>query len=220
MNDIINLEDYFGLVRGICVRFKDRGVESDDLFQIGCVGLIKASKLYEKSRNVKFSTFAFNYISGEIKMFLRNNYTIKVSRKLKDNYNLCRKYTNEFIAEIGRSPTINELSALTGLNKYDIAECLEANSDIISLNEKTSEDSYLIDFLKDSVNANVTEKFAFEDMISALDEKSRKVLTYRIINDKTQKEVSEILNLSQVQISRIEKAAKSKLKQLILSNQI
>ena len=220
MNDIINLEDYFGLVRGICIRFKDRGVESDDLFQIGCVGLIKASKLYEKSRNVKFSTFAFNYISGEIKMFLRNNYTIKVSRKLKDNYNLCRKYTNEFIAETGRSPTINELSALTGMNNYDIAECLEANSDIISLNEKTSEDSYLIDFLKDSVNSNVTEKFAFEDMISVLDEKSRKVLTYRIINDKTQKEVSEILNLSQVQISRIEKAAKSKLKQLILSNQI
>ncbi len=220
MDKTINPEEYFGLVKAISTRFQDRGVEFDDLYQIGCVGLIKAVKSFDYTRNVKFTTFAFNYIVGEIKMFLRNNNSMKISRKLKDNYIKCRISSEEFSQKKGRSPTFEELSSITGIGKYDIIECLEANSKLMSLYEQTDNDNYLIDYLKCEQNDASWEEFKFEDLISILDERSKIILRYRIMFDKTQQEISEMMNLSQVQISRIERAAKNKLKRLILSNDI
>lgn len=220
MYNSIKPEEYFGLVKAITTRFQGRGVEFDDLYQIGCVGLVKALNLFDEARNVKFTTFAFNYIVGEIKMFLRNDNSIKISRKLKDNYTKCNKASADFYQQKGISPSVEELSLITGIDKYDIIECFEANSKLISLYEETDNDNYMIDYLKCEQSDASQEEFKFEDLISVLDEKSKIVLRNRILFDKTQKEISELMNLSQVQISRIEKAAKSKLKQLILSNKI
>jgi RNA polymerase sporulation-specific sigma factor len=217
MCNSIKPEAYFGLVRSISIRFNGRGVETEDLYQIGCVGLLKAINLFDESKNVKFTTFAFNYIVGEIKMFLRNDNSIKISRKLKDNYAKCTKTATEFYQKRGRSPSVEELSYITNIDKYDVIECFEANSKTISLYEETENNNYLIDYLKSEQTDASNEELNFEDLISVLDEKSKLVLRYRILYDKTQKEISELMNLSQVQISRIEKSAKLKLKQMLLS---
>ena len=218
MCNSIKPEVYFGLVRLISIRFNGRGVETEDLYQIGCVGLLKAINLFDESKNVKFTTFAFNYIVGEIKMFLRNDNIVKISRKIKDNYNKCSKAYNEFYEKKGRSPTVEEISIVTGIDKFDVVECYEANLTTLSLYEKTDNDNYLLDYLKCEQSDVSQEEFRFEDLISILDEKSKLVLRYRILYDKTQKEISEILSLSQVQISRIEKSAKARLKQLLSAN--
>ena len=213
----INPEDHLGLVKAISLRFINRGVDFDDIYQIGCVGLLKAAEKYNETLGYKFSTYAFNVISGEIKMFLRNNSMIKISRKLKDIYFICVKAQDEYITEKGRSPTITELSEITGIDKSDILDAYDANSNYLSIYDKTNDDRYIVDFLVENKNNNLTENFEFEDMISLLDEKSKTVLRLRIKYDKTQTEISKIMNLSQVQISRIEKAAINKLKSVFLS---
>lgn len=213
----INPEDHLGLVKAISLRFINRGVDFDDIYQIGCVGLLKAAEKYNETLGYKFSTYAFNVISGEIKMFLRNNSMIKISRKLKDIYFVCVKAQNEYMTEKGRSPTITELSEITGIDKADILDAYDANSNYLSIYDKTNDDRYIVDFLVENKNNNLTESFEFEDMISLLDEKSKTVLRLRIKYDKTQTEISKIMNLSQVQISRIEKAAINKLKSVFLS---
>lgn len=213
----INPEDHLGLVKAISLRFINRGVDFDDIYQIGCVGLLKAAEKYNETLGYKFSTYAFNVISGEIKMFLRNNSMIKISRKLKDIYFVCVKAQNEYMTEKGRSPTITELSEITGIDKVDILDAYDANSNYLSIYDKTNDDRYIVDFLVENKNNNLTENFEFEDMISLLDEKSKTVLRLRIKYDKTQTEISKIMNLSQVQISRIEKAAINKLKSVFLS---
>ena len=213
----INPEDHLGLVKAISLRFINRGVDFDDIYQIGCVGLLKAAEKYNENLGYKFSTYAFNVISGEIKMFLRNNSMIKISRKLKDIYFVCVKAQNEYMTEKGRSPTITELSEITGIDKADILDAYDANSNYLSIYDKTNDDRYIVDFLVENKNNNLTESFEFEDMISLLDEKSKTVLRLRIKYDKTQTEISKIMNLSQVQISRIEKAAINKLKSVFLS---
>lgn len=213
----INPEDHLGLVKAISLRYLNRGVDFDDIYQIGCVGLLKAAEKYNEALGYKFSTYAFNVISGEIKMFLRNNSIIKISRKLKDIYSTCMKVQDEYVTEKGSAPTVTELSEITGFDKSDILDALEANSNYLSIYDKTNDDRYIIDFLVENKNNNLEENFEFEDMISLLDEKSRTVLRLRIKYDKTQTEISSIMNLSQVQISRIEKAAINKLKAVFLS---
>ena len=120
MCNSIKPETYLGFVRSIATRFQGRGVEFEDLYQLGCLGLTKAAKLFDESKKVKFTTFAFTYIVGEIKMFLRNNNSIKISRRLKDNYVKCAKLSSEFYDKEGRSPSVEELSYITNIDKYDI----------------------------------------------------------------------------------------------------
>ncbi len=217
MHDKINPEDHLGLVKAISIRFLNRGLEFDDIYQIGCIGLLKAIEKFDESLGYKFSTYAFNIISGEIKMFLRNNSLIKISRKLKDIYLICLKTQEEYIKEKGSAPDIKKLSEITGFEKSDIIDALEANSDYLSIYEKVNDERYIVDFLKESVNDDLTEKFKFEDMISVLDEKSKTVLRERIVFEKTQTEISKMMCLSQVQISRIEKSAINKLRAIYLT---
>lgn len=212
MCNIINPEEHLGLVKAVSQRYLNRGLEYDDIYQIGCIGLIKAAEKFDSSLGYQFSTYAFNVISGEIKMFLRNNSMVKISRKLKEVYAICINIQTEYINQKGSTPTIAELSELTGFDSIDILNAFEANSGYLSIYDKTNDDRYIIDFLKENKSDVLTENFEFEDMISVLDEKSRNVLRMRIKLDKTQKEISDIMNLSQVQISRIEKAAINKLK--------
>lgn len=213
----INPEEHLGLVKAISMRYLNRGVEYDDIYQIGCLGLLKAVENFNEDLGYKFSTYAYNLISGEIKLFLRNNSAIKISRRLKDIYVCCIKTQNEYIKQNGREPTITELAEITKYDKCDIIDALEANSKIISIYEKTNDDRYIVDFLVEKEKGCLSENFQFDDMISMLDEKSRKILTLRIKYDKTQTEISKHMNLSQVQISRIEKAAINKLKAIYLS---
>ena len=212
MCNIINPEEHLGLVKAVSQRYLNSGLEYDDIYQIGCIGLIKAAEKFDSSLGYQFSTYAFNVISGEIKMFLRNNSMVKISRKLKEVYAICINIQTEYINQKGSTPTIAELSELTGFDSIDILNAFEANSGYLSIYDKTNDDRYIIDFLKENKSDVLTENFEFEDMISVLDEKSRNVLRMRIKLDKTQKEISDIMNLSQVQISRIEKAAINKLK--------
>lgn len=216
----INPEEHFGLVKAISLRYLNRGVEYDDIYQIGCLGLLKAVDNYNEDLGYKFSTYACNLISGEIKMFLRNNSAIKISRRLKEIYISCIKTQNEYINLNGREPTVAELAEITKYDKSDIIDALEANSKILSIYDKTNDDRYIVDFLVENNKDCLSENFQFDDMISMLDEKSRKVLTMRIKYDKTQTEISRHMNLSQVQVSRIEKAAINKLKAIYSSQTI
>lgn len=217
MQTKINPEDHLGLVKAISLRYLNRGIEYDDIYQIGCVGLLKAINNFDEKLGFKFSTYAFNMISGEIKMFLRNSSAIKISRKLKDVYVRCVSAQNAFFEQKGREPTINELSDMTNLDKADIIDSFEANSKILSIYDKTNDDRYIVDFLVESEKNCLSANFQFEDMISVLDEKSRNILRMRIKYEKTQTEISKCMNLSQVQISRIEKAAINKLKRIYTS---
>ena len=213
----INPEEHLGLVKAVSLRFMNRGVEYDDIYQIGCIGLLKAAENFNEDLGFKFSTYAYNLISGEIKMFLRNNSAIKISRKLKDIYICCINAQNKFIEQKGREPTITELAEITKLDKYDIIDAFEANSKILSIYEKTNDDRYVVDFLVEKEKNSLSDNFQFEDMISVLDEKSRKILRLRIKYEKTQTEISKFMNLSQVQISRIERSAINKLKAIYSS---
>ncbi len=215
MNDTEKLiNNNIGLVFSIARKFLNRGVEYDDLVQIGSIGLIKASEKYDETLGYKFSTYAVNLIIGEIKRFLRDDGTIKISRKLKENF-IKIKYSKENLKQIlNREPTLKELSLDTGIAEEDIVESLEAHRTQHSIYETVGENDeyYIIDLLKSVDNKQVEEKILVNELINKLDEKSKNVIILRYFHDCTQQQIANVMNISQVQVSRIEKAAIRKMK--------
>lgn len=209
----ILVENNLNLVRSIIQRFTNRGYEWDDLFQIGCIGLIKAIDRFDLNIPVKFSTYAVPMIIGEIKRFFRDDSPIKVSRPLKELAYKIHKVQEYLQAEWGRDPTINELSQKMGIPAGDIVAALEAVQTPTSLYELAYQDGgdpiYVMDQIKlDSPDeTNFFDNFALREVLAKLSDKERNVIKLRFFLDKTQAEVASIIGLSQVQISRIEKQA-------------
>ncbi len=197
-NEFIN--KHMGLVISIAKRFTGRGTDFEDLVQIGCMGLIKAASKFDESLGFCFSTYAVPVIMGEIKRYLRDNNYIKISRKLKENLvkvNTCRQ---NYIAEKGEEPTISELMAKTGLSEEEILECIDSDISFSSF------DNGLDLVLSDNcTEEKVLDRIFVKELIEKLDERSRKILHLRYFSNKTQQETSEIIGVSQVQISRLEK---------------
>ncbi len=201
------------LVLSVIQRFSSRGENPDDLFQVGCIGLIKAIDNFDLSVGVQFSTYAVPMIIGEVRRFLRDEGPIRVSRSLKDIAYKSLRAKEQFIAKNMREPTIEELAKEIDVKKEDIVFALDAISDPISLFEPVYHDGgeaiYVMDQIKDTKNtdANWLESIALSEAMRHLDEREKHILTLRFFCGKTQMEVAEEIGISQAQVSRLEKSA-------------
>lgn len=200
-----------GLVWSIVRRFTGRGHELEDLFQIGCIGLIKAIDKFDPSFEVKFSTYAVPMITGEIKRFLRDDGMVKVSRSLKETAAKVRNATEQLSSQYEREPTIEELSQELGISTEDIILAMESNAEVESLYKTIYQGDgnaiYLIDKLEQDKdeNENMIDQIALREIIATLDEKERNLIELRYFRDKTQTDIAKEMGISQVQVSRLEK---------------
>ena len=205
------VEYNIGLVRSVLRGFVNRGYEVDDLFQIGSIGLLKAIDKFDTSFNVKFSTYAVPMIMGEIKRFLRDDGLIKVSRSLKQIAGQAKKVQETLGNELGREPTIQEISDELEVDREEVIMALEASYQPEYLYNVIHHDDgaplYLIDkiSLDTDDQEDVLDNIFLKDILSRLKPRDRQVIILRYFKDKTQTEVAEELGISQVQVSRIEK---------------
>ena len=200
-----------GLVWSVVKRFLNRGYEKDDLYQIGCIGLIKAVKKFDFEFNTQFSTYAVPAIMGEIKKFLRDDGLIKVSRSIKETASKIKLATEFYFGKNGIEPTVSELAEHLKIPEEDIVMALEALRPTESLNAVLNEDDknpvFLLDKIEDGrYDANKEiEKIALKQLISELSPKERKLIAMRYFKGQTQSCVADVLGISQVQVSRMEK---------------
>lgn len=203
------------LVWSVVQRFMNRGYEPDDLFQIGCIGLMKAIDKFDLTYNVRFSTYAVPMIIGEIQRFLRDDGTIKVSRSLKEIANKIRMKRDELTKSFGRSPTISEIAEELNITLEDAIYALEAVKYPQSIHDTVFENDgdpiTLLDQLAEH-ETNWFNKILLEDAIRKLDERERLIIYLRYYQDQTQAQVAERLSISQVQVSRLEKRIFQKMK--------
>jgi RNA polymerase sporulation-specific sigma factor len=190
-------------------RFLNRGYEPEDLFQIGCIGLLKSIDKFDLSYDVKFSTYAVPMIIGEIQRFLRDDGTLKVSRSLKETANKIRKVKDELSKKSGRQPTIKEVAEALDLTPEEVVFAQEANKPLSSIHETVFENDgdpiTLMDQVSDDSQEKWFENLALNEAISALSERERLIVYLRYYRDQTQAEVASRLGISQVQVSRLEK---------------
>lgn len=209
MNRLIEMN--LPLVSSLSKKFLNRGYEYEDIFQLGCIGLVKAIKNFDPTFKVKFSTYAVPMIIGEIKRFLRDDGMIKVSRNTKS---LARKIyfdKEELTRRLDREPTIEELSEFCEIAKEDIVFAVESASSLQYLHDTIHQDDgapvLLIDKLSETSadDTDMIDKIALKEALRSLDDKSRQIIMLRYFKDKTQVQVAKMLGISQVQVSRIEK---------------
>ncbi|MBO6115191.1 MAG: SigF/SigG family RNA polymerase sporulation sigma factor [Lachnospiraceae bacterium] len=208
------VSDNTGLVWSIARRFYGRGYDLEDIYQIGCIGLLKAIDRFSEEYEVKFSTYAVPLIAGEIKRFLRDNGMIKVSRILKQNGYRISQAREALSIRLGRDPSMDEISAATGLSDEEIILATDANREVESIYQPVYEhdgsEMCLVDKLADEAGTLKTEdnlynKILIEQAMSRLDEKEKALINLRYFQDKTQNETAKELGISQVQVSRLEK---------------
>ena len=221
----ILVENNVGLVWSIVRRFQNRGYEIDDLFQIGCIGLIKAINKFDESFNVKFSTYAVPMIIGEIKRFIRDDGIIKVSRSLKEISSRARITKEIMCKELGREPSVNEIAQRMKVLPEDLVIALEANCTPESLYSTVGEGDnspiLLIDRINGDNNNNevdIIDKIAIRQILDSLDARERQIIVLRYFKEKTQVQIAKLLGISQVQVSRIEKKILKDIKLKMIAN--
>ncbi len=201
------------LVLSVIQRFCGRGESADDLFQVGCVGLIKAIDNFDLSQNVQFSTYAVPMIIGEVKRYLRDNNSIRVSRSVRDLAYKVIQFKERYLKENGKEPKIEEIAKELGVEKEEIGFSIDAIQDPVSLQEPIyndgTENIYIIDQIRDSKNTDEhwTEKMTIEGALNRLNKKEKTIVTKRFFDGKTQMEVADEIGISQAQVSRLEKTA-------------
>ena len=206
-----------GLIWSVTRRFMGRGTELEDLYQLGCIGFLKAVEGFDPSFGTQFSTYAVPKIAGEIRRFLRDDGVIKVSRTLKEQSMTIRTVRNQLTAEFGREPTVGEISERTGLTIEEIALAETATQGTESISRQMGEEGFsLEDILTDTqTEEKLLEKIALRQAVSQLPEREAMVIGLRYYHGLTQERVSKVLNVSQVQVSRIEKKALEHLRMLL-----
>ena len=198
------------LIKSIVKRFTNKGVEYDDLYQLGCVGFLKAIKNFDEKFGVVFSTYAVPMIIGEIKRFLRDDGSIKVSRIIKSQARNINRFIEEKCTDGGEPPTLDEICAALNMEREDVVLALDSSKMPLSLSETVDDGSgdksiELIDKIHSSEKEDdMIDKILLKSMIERLPERERKVIIMRYYRDNTQSEIAEALGVSQVQISRIE----------------
>lgn len=219
------VEENMGLVWSIVKRFTGRGTDMEDLFQIGAMGLLKAIDKFDTSFEVKFSTYAVPMIAGEIKRFLRDDGIVKVSRTLKENCWKIKRETELFRQKTGREPTLEELSAVTELPREDIAMALESSAEVESIYktipQKDGSEVCLLDRMENQNQGNgmqqLINRVVLEQLLRELTDSDRKLIVMRYMQDKTQSEVAQVLGVSQVQVSRLEKKILKQMREKLVS---
>lgn len=210
------LEDNNGLIWSVIRRFYGRGVETDDLYQLGCLGFLKAIRGFDPNYGTQFSTYAVPKIAGEVRRFLRDDGAIKVSRTLKEQGMSVRGARSRLSVTLGREPTLSELSDETGLSAEEIAAAETATEGVTSLQTETSDGLTLEGLLTEGCMEDQTiERIALRTAMDTLPERERSVLLLRYFKGLTQTACAKVLGISQVQVSRLEKRSIEKLRELI-----
>ena len=206
-----------GLIWSVARRFLGRGAEGDDLYQLGCVGFLKAVDGFDLEYGTQFSTYAVPKISGEIRRFLRDDGAVQVSRTIKEQAATIKMARNQLTNALGREPTVGEISAHIGLTPEEIALAETATAATESIQRETGEDGFSLEsILTDTQTEDVlVEKISLRQAISNLPERERMVIQLRYFHGLTQQRVATILQVSQVQVSRIEKKALQNLRQFM-----
>ena len=206
------------LVLSIIQRFNGRGETADDLFQIGCIGLIKAIDNFDINQNVQFSTYAVPMILGELKRYLRDNNSIRVSRSIRDTAYKVIQYKENYIKTKNKEPSIKEIAKALEIKKEEVAFSLDAIQNPISLQEPIyndgSENLYIMDQIKDEKNSDElwAENLTLNEAIKKLNKKEKTIIAKRYFDGRTQNEVAEEIGISQAQVSRLEKTAINRIK--------
>lgn len=205
------------LVLSVIQRFTSRGENPDDLFQVGCIGLIKAIDNFDPSHEVMFSTYGVPMISGEVKRFLRDNNAVRVSRSMRDTAYRAMQIKEQLTNENGKEPNITEIAKRMELPPEDVVIALESIVEPVSLYEPVFSDGGDTIYIMDQVKGGTTdgdwlEEIAMREAIRGLTDRERKILSMRFIDGKTQTEVAGEIGISQAQVSRLEKGAMSRIK--------
>lgn len=199
------VENNLGLVHSCANRFRGRGVEYDDLFQAGCVGLIKAADNFDESRGFSFSTYAVPVILGEIRRIFRDGGTIKVGRAMKEKSRAALKRREKIAVKLGREPTVNELAESLGIDSAETAMLLNASMPALSLTVGEDGENQL-EIPVDSPENEISDLLALRQVLASLDERDRKMIELRYYGGMTQSKTAQHLGMTQVQVSRREKA--------------
>ena len=209
-----------GLIHHVIKRYTGRGCESEDLFQLGAIGLVKAIEKFDTEYGVCFSTYAVPMISGEIRRFLRDDGMVKVSRGIKENIWKINRTREELYAKLGREVTIRELAEESGVAMEDVVLAMDAGREVESIyrtvNQSDGNEIYLLDMIKEGQQAGssyttqdegeiVLDRMLLEQLMNKLDTKERMLIRLRFYENKTQMQVAKYLGMSQVQVSRLEK---------------
>lgn len=212
------VEENSGLIWSVAKRFMGRGTEPDDLYQLGCLGFLKAVEGFDLQYGTQFSTYAVPKISGEIRRFLRDDGAVKVSRSLKEQAATIKAVRNRLTGALGREPTIQEISRQTGFSPEEIALAETATAATESIQRETGDEGFTLEnILTDTESEErMVEKIALRQAIDRLPEREGMVIKLRYFHSLTQERVAKVLQVSQVQVSRIEKKALALLRELMM----
>lgn len=219
----IFIEGNLRLVLSVIQRFMGRGENPDDLFQVGCVGLMKAIEHFDPGKMVKFSTYGVPMIAGEIRRYLRDYSSLRVSRSIRDTAYRVLQCKEQLLAQNGREPTQEELALALELPQAQIAEALDAVTAPVSLFDPVHSDGgdplTVMDQVRDTKNTDEQwlEHIALQDAVAALSQRERRIIDLRYQSGKTQMEVADLIGISQAQVSRLEKGALNSIRKAIVS---
>lgn len=208
------LRENTGLIWSVVRRYNGRGVETEDLYQLGCIGFLKAVKGFDLTYGTQFSTYAVPKIAGEIRRFLRDDGAVKVSRSVKERAAAIKKARERLIGDFGRDPTVSELSEALGLSPEEIAAAETATSATESIQRQTGEEGFSLEdvLCTDGMEEKLLERMALQEALARLNDKERLVIQLRYYHSLTQQRVAGLIGVSQVQVSRIEKKALERLR--------
>lgn len=206
-----------GLIWSVAKRYYGRGVESEDLYQLGCLGFLKAVRGFDLSYGTQFSTYAVPKIAGEIRRFLRDDGAVKVSRGVKEKAFLIHTARDRLNHRLGREPTLSELSEETGLEAEEIAAAETAALSVTSIQSENGQDGFSLEDVlgDDGMEDEVVERLALRSAIERLPERERQVVFLRFYKNMTQDKASKVLGVSQVQVSRLERKAMGHLREAL-----
>lgn len=212
-NDFINKN--LGLVHSCCSKFKGRGIEYEDMFQAGCIGLIKATKGFDETRGLMFSTYAVPVILGEIKRMFRDGGTVKVGRTLKELSLKVVRENERLSKTLGREPTVSEIAVSLGVSTDSVTEALCAAQPTLSLTTESEDGVSEFDIAVEGEGEKLLEHISLGEVMETLPENDRKLIILRYYKSKTQTETANMLGMTQVQVSRRERVILSKMRQLL-----
>lgn len=210
------IQQNMGLVHACAHKFKGRGIEYEDLFQAGCMGLIKATDAFDESRGVRFSTYAVPVILGEMRRLFRDGGTVKVSRTLKELSLKAVRTKERLSIEMGREPTVSELASALDLEVSAVVEALSAATPALSLTGSDEEGAPQIDLPVQSPEEELSDRISLRQVLSLLEKKDQMLIRLRYFQGKTQVETAQALDMTQVQVSRREKKILLRLRELLL----
>ncbi len=209
------IEENLGLVHSLCRRFAGRGIEYDDLYQAGCIGLIKATDAFDEQRGLCFSTYAVPVIMGEIRRLFRDGGAVKVSRSVKELGLKISREKQIMEQKLCREPTVFELAEKLGVSPEEITEAMCASQPTVSLTRDDDGESCETDLPTVSTEDEISDRLLLDAAFEKLDETEKRIVTYRYYEYLTQSKTAELMNMTQVQVSRAEKKILLKLRELI-----